>query len=138
MRNGTFGEMLRFAVVGLVSNGVLYVLYLVARSLGVEHNLAMTIAFLVGVAQTFVANRSWSFRSRARAAPAFGRYLIVYLMAYLLNLAASILFVDRFGYPDRVVQAIMVVVIAVLLFVGQKLWVFRPVKPSGAIVRGRS
>lgn len=130
--------MLRFAVVGAVSNGVLYALYLVMRYLGVEHNLAMTGAFLIGVVQTFLANRSWSFRSRVKAAPAFGRYLFIYLIAYLINLMASVIFVDRLGYPDRAVQAIMVVVIAVLLFAAQKLWVFRPSDRQAAVVRGRT
>lgn len=137
MRKSTVGEVVRFAVVGVVSNVVLYILYLVARRLGVEHNLAMTMAFLVGVAQTFVANRSWSFRSRERAAPALGRYVIVYLMAYLINLIASITLVDRLGFEDRIVQAFMVCLIAVLLFAAQKLWVFRSAEPLGAAARGR-
>ena len=137
MSNGTIGQVLRFAFVGLVSNSILYVLYLLARHAGVNHNVAMTMAFLVGVVQTFVANRSWSFRSSARAAPAFGRYLIVYLMAYSLNLIASVTFVDRLGYADRVVQAIMVVVIAILLFAAQKLWVFRWAEPPSAAARER-
>lgn len=129
--------MIRFAVVGVVSNGVLYALYLLMRYIGVEHNLAMTVAFLIGVSQTFLANRAWSFRSRLKAAPAFGRYLMVYLMAYLINLMASVIFVDRLGYPDRAVQAIMVVVIAMLLFGAQKFWVFRQSDRQGAVVRGR-
>jgi putative flippase GtrA len=138
MRTGTIGEALRFATVGLASNGVLYVLYLAARHFGVEHNIAMTMAFVVGVGQTFVANRSWSFRSRTRVTLAFGRYLIVYVLAYLLNLTASIVLVDRLGYEDRLVQAIMVVVIAVLLFGAQKLWVFRCGElKAAAVARGR-
>ncbi|HVW52317.1 MAG TPA: GtrA family protein [Trinickia sp.] len=137
MRNSTVDEAIRFAVVGVVSNGVLYLLYLAARHLGLQHTLAMTVAFVVGVAQTFVANRSWSFRSRAGVAPTFVRYVIVYLMAYLLNLTASIIFVDYLGFEDRLVQAFMVCLIAVLLFAAQKLWVFRSVQPRCAIARGR-
>lgn len=119
------GEFARFAVVGVVSNAALFLLYLVITQLGVGHKLAASLVYAIGVIQTFVFNRSWSFRDRGAAAPALGRYVGVYAAGYLLNMIVLVVMVDRAGHPHQWVQGTMIVVLAVLLFAAQKLWVFR-------------
>jgi len=119
------GEFLRFALVGIASNAALFLLYLVMTQLGMGHKLAATLAYGLGVLQTFVFNRSWSFRHRGAAGPALGRYVVVYAAGYVLNMAALVLLVDRAQLPHEWVQGIVIIVLAVLLFVLQKAWVFR-------------
>ena len=51
---------LRFGIVGLVSNAVLYLLYLLLTTVGVGHKTAMTLLFAVGTLQTFVVNKRWT------------------------------------------------------------------------------
>jgi len=53
------------------------------------------------------------------------RYWIVYVLGYLLNLAVLMILVDRVGLSHQLVQGIMILVLAILLFVAQKFWVFR-------------
>ena len=85
----------------------------------------MTIAFVLGVLQTFVANRDWTFRFRDRSGQVAVRYAAVYIAAYALNLAALDWFVERLGYKHYIVQGCMIMALAVMLFLAQKLWVFR-------------
>lgn len=120
------GQFARFAVVGLVSNGVLYFLYLGLTQLGMGHKAAMSILFLAGTVQTFVFNKTWSFRHRGRSSTAFLRYGLAYALAYLLNLIALIVLVDRQQWPHQYVQGFMILALAVFLFALQKLWVFKP------------
>jgi putative flippase GtrA len=121
----TLGQFIRFGVVGVISNGALYLLYLGMTYLGMGHKLAATIAYAIGVLQTFVFNRSWSFRDRGAAGPALVRYVTIYGLGYILNMAVLVVAVDRAGYPHQWVQGIMILVLAVFLFTLQKLWVFR-------------
>ena len=65
-------EFIRYAIVGVVSNALLFVLYLSLTVAGVGHKLAATLVYAVGVAQTFVFNRSWSFRDEGAAHHALG------------------------------------------------------------------
>jgi len=118
-------QILRFGIVGLVSNAVLYGLYILATSMGIQHTVAMTAVFALGVLQTFVFNRRWSFAYRGPHGGAMLRYLISYAAAYAVNLTAMLLLVDVEGFSHRVVQAVMVVVVALFLFLAQRLWVFR-------------
>ena len=118
-------QFFRYVVVGLASNAVLYAAYIALTEFGVEAKLAMTLLYLAGVAQTFVFNKRWSFRHGGTHAPAFVRYCAAYAIGYAINFVVLLLLVDRLGYPHRIVQGIMIVCLAVMLFVLQKFWVFR-------------
>ncbi|MDC6166121.1 GtrA family protein [Paucibacter sp. XJ19-41] len=118
-------QLLRYGIVGLSSNALGYLLYLGLTALGLGPKLAMSLLYLVGVLQTFVFNRRWTFGHGGGHGPAFGRYLAAYGLGYLLNLAVLYLLVDRWGQPHAIVQAVMIFVLAGLLFVLQKFWVFR-------------
>lgn len=125
-------QFLRFAVVGLASNLLCYLVYLGLSTLGMDPKLAMTILYAVGVAQTFVFNKRWTFRHDGAAAVQFYRYCTVYFLGYLLNLAVLYVLVDLYGFPHQVIQAAMIFLLAALLFLAQKFWVFRPVqRPIG-------
>ena len=53
------------------------------------------------------------------------KYVIAYAGCYGINVAALKFFNGYLGYSHLVVQAIAVVVFALLLFLTQKFWVFR-------------
>lgn len=118
-------QFVRYALIGVGSNLILYLGYIGLTLMGVDPKLAMTLLYCVGVAQTFAFNKRWSFGHDGAMGPAFVRYCISYGLGYLFNLAALFVLVDRLGYPHRIVQAVLVLCTAVLLFALQKLWVFR-------------
>ena len=132
MDNPTRVQLLRYAVVGLASNALLYGAYLALTRLGVEPKLAMTLLYAAGIAQTFLFNKRWSFRHGGMHGPAFVRYCAAYALGYAINFVALLLLVDRLGYPHQLVQGVVVVSLAVMLFSLQKFWVFRhgPSLPS--------
>ena len=118
-------QVIRFAVVGFASNLVLYLVYLGLTSIGLGHKIAMSILYVVGVLQTFVFNKKWTFRHHGYQMVTFMRYISLYLFGYLINLAVLIVMVDQLGYSHELVQGVTVLVLAVLSFVFQKAWVFR-------------
>lgn len=129
MRRETI-QFIRFGIVGVCSNLLLLLLYLLLTRVGVGHKSAMTVLYVVGVLQTFVFNRRWSFNHEGSVSIALRRYCIVYALGYLFNLGMLFVLVDRLGLPHEVIQACLILVLAVLLFLGQKYWVFRPVQGS--------
>lgn len=118
-------EALRFGIVGLVSNILLYLLYLLGTAYGFGHKTTMTLLFAVGTLQTFLFNKRWSFEHRDGSRTSFAKYVFIYCLAYLLNLAALWVFVDHLSLPHQIVQGVMIPTIAVMLFLLQKFWVFR-------------
>jgi putative flippase GtrA len=118
-------QAIRFGIVGLASNILLYVLYLLLTAMGVGHKAAMTMVFAAGTVQTFVINKRWTFDHQGLLRSSFVKYVSTYISAYLLNLTMLWLFVDRLGYPHQIIQGVMIFVIALILFFLQRYWVFR-------------
>lgn len=117
-------QFFRYVVVGLASNALSYLLYLLATWLGTGPKTAMTWVYLLGVLQTYVFNKKWSFRFAGAAAPALVRYAAAYAMGYVVNFLGLMLLVDKAGLPHQLVQGVMIVVVAIMLFLAQRYWVF--------------
>ena len=120
-----FLPSIRFGVIGLSSNLLLYLIYLKFTNLGIGHKFAMSLHYIVGVLQTFVLNKNWTFSLLRYLSLTFMRYISLYTVGYLINLGVLFLMVDRLGYSHKWVQIMTVPVVALLLFVMQKTWVFR-------------
>jgi putative flippase GtrA len=118
-------QAFRFAVVGLASNAVLYLAYLGMTSAGIGPKLAMSVAYGIGVAQTFLFNKRWTFNHSGRLDAALLRYIALYAGGYLVNLLMLAWLVDGLGYPHQVVQGVMILTLAACFFVLQKIWVFK-------------
>lgn len=117
-------QLFRYAVVGQLSNILLYGAYLLLTWLGVEPKIAMTLVYAVGVVQTFFFNKHWSFSHRGVYGAAFTRYCLAYALGYAMNFFAFLWMVDRLKYPHQLVQAVMIIVVAATLFLLQRYWVF--------------
>ncbi|TDP74633.1 GtrA family protein [Roseateles toxinivorans] len=120
-------QFIRYALVGLASNAVLFVIYLLMVWLGASPKLAMSLVYLVGVAQTFVFNKGWTFAHSGPSDQAFPRYVALYAFGYVTNWCLIELLVYRLGWPHQAVMGGLIVVMALFFFVGLKFWVFRPV-----------
>lgn len=116
--------LLRYGVVGLASNGIGFLLYLLLTWLGMEYRVAVTLLFAVGVVQTFFFNKGWSFGHTGTTQPALLRYWAVYVVAYFLNIAALTVLVEYVDVPHQIAQAILIFAIAGLIFIALRFWVF--------------
>jgi putative flippase GtrA len=119
------GQLSRYVVIGVVSNVVLYTMYLGLTGIGGEPKIVMSALYLIGALQTFLVNRDWTFRYRSSTLRALVRYFIVYGLGYAVNLAMLILLAGMAGWNHRVVQAAAVLCVAALVFAMHRCWVFR-------------
>jgi putative flippase GtrA len=119
-------QFFRYAMVGLGSNLVCYLIYLGLTRMGVGPKLAMSLLYAAGVLQTFVFNKQWTFEHGGAHSTVFFRYCIAYGLGYLINIGALFVMVDLFGYRHELVQIVMILSLAIMLFVLQKFWVFAP------------
>lgn len=119
-------QFIRYAMVGLASNAVGYLLYLLATWLGIGPKTAMTVLYMLGVLQTFVFNKRWTFKHQGTHSSVFFRYCMAYGLGYFFNLLVLLVLVDQQGYPHEIVQGVMIISLAVMLFLLQKYWVFQP------------
>lgn len=122
-------QFVRFAAIGIASNVVGYLIYLLITWLGVPPKVAMTLLYLVGATLGFLGNRRFTFfQEGALVGPAL-RYALAHCGGYAVNLAIQVVMVDRWQYSHQIAQALAVAVVALYLFVALKYAVFTSIGP---------
>ena len=130
-------QFTRWAIVGLVTNAILYLVYLALTRSLMKPQVAMSVVYLIGVALGFAGNRSWTFEHSGRADAALARYVMAYAIGYLVNLAGLQLGVTVCHLRHEIVQGAMIFVVAALTFLLQKYFVFADSSDSSRTGAGR-
>lgn len=115
----------KFALVGVSNTLVDYgVFALLAQLLGVNVYLSQVVSYSCGILNSYIWNRSWTFRSKERFfSPALVRFLAVNLCMLALSTGLLALFL-RLGLSKLVAKACTLVFTMVLGFAANRLWVF--------------
>ena len=118
-------QLARFCTVGASGYVVnLVVFTLLLHGAGVHYLLAATLSFLVAVTNNYTWNRLWTFRGQRGHVGYQGlRFLVVSTLSLCANLVLLALLV-RVGLAEVLAQAIAIVLVTPLNFVGNKLWSF--------------
>jgi putative flippase GtrA len=119
-------QLLKFCVVGASGYVVNLVVYtLLVKTTGVGFVLAAVCSFPVAVTNNYFWNRVWTFRG---ARGHFGyqglRFLVVSVLAVGANVCVLIALV-ALGTGKIPGQAMAIVIVTPLNFVGNKIWTFR-------------
>src|ERR1700675_1366007 len=117
-------QLAKFCTVGAVGCGVNLVVYTSLVHAGMHYNLAAACSFLVAVTNNYGWNRLWTFRGQRGHVGYQGlRFFVVSLLALRANEGLLTVFVAG-GVGKVVAQAIAVVLVTPINFVGNKLWSF--------------
>jgi dolichol-phosphate mannosyltransferase len=119
-------QLLKFSLVGASGFVInLAVFTLLWKHLHYHYLAAATGSFLVAATSNYALNRMWTFRSRRGHVGIQGaRFLVVATAAWLTNLAFLRAFV-ALTLPTRLSQAIAIILVTPVNFLGNKLWSFR-------------
>ncbi len=119
-------QLFKFCVVGASGYVVNLAVYsLLVHVVGLHYLIAAVFSFLVAVTNNYTWNRLWTFRGqRGHVAYQGIRFLVVSTLALGANLLLLAGFVAA-GLDELVAQAVAVVLVTPLNFVGNKLWSFR-------------
>jgi putative flippase GtrA len=115
----------KFCLVGALGYSINLGVYAAVLSTGVHYLVAATCSFLVAVTNNYFWNRLWTFRDRRRGVALQGvQFFVVSLASLGTNLLVLNLIISA-GTGKLVAQAIAIVLVTPLNFIGNKLWSFR-------------
>jgi putative flippase GtrA len=118
-------QLAKFCVVGASGYVVNLAVFAFLVDAGLHYSIAAACSFLVAVTNNYTWNRLWTFRhQRGHVAYQGLRFLVVALVALAANeliLAALV----AFGLGKVVAQAIAIMLVTPINFIGNKLWSFR-------------
>ena len=108
---------------GYVVNLLVYTTLL--KGFGVHYLMAATISFVVAASWNYWWNRHWTFRAQRGHFGYQGmRFFVVSGVVYLANVGVLTLLVSL-GVGKVIAQAIAILLVTPLNFLGNKLWSFR-------------
>ena len=118
-------QLAKFCAVGAVGYAVNLGVYTPLIHSGVHYLAAATCSFAVAVTSNYTWNRLWTFRDRRAGVAAQGaRFFAISVACLGANLVALRVLV-LLGAGKLVGQALAIVLVTPLNFVGNKLWSFR-------------
>ena len=125
-RRGNWEQLLQFCLVGASGYVVNLAVYsLLLKGVGLHYAAAATGSFLVAATSNYTLNRHWTFRAqRGRVGVQGMRFLVVSTIVYLANLGLLSILV-HLGVDKIVAQAVAIILVTPLNFIGNKLWSFR-------------
>jgi putative flippase GtrA len=81
-------RLAKYGAVGVLSNVTLYLLYLAFLWVGLAPQGAVGICYVLGVALSYVLNRSWTFKSTASHGRDVPRFLAAYAIGFVFTIGA--------------------------------------------------
>ncbi|HET7449291.1 MAG TPA: GtrA family protein [Gaiellaceae bacterium] len=123
-RRHNWVQLAKFGVVGASGYAVNLAVFAALVSWGAH--VAAAISFVVAAANNYWWNRHWTFAHQKSHIGAQGaRFFIVSLAAFGVNQLWLVLFIDVLDWRKVLSQAIAIVLVTPLNFIGNKLWSFR-------------
>ncbi len=111
-------------MVGVLTNGAGFCLYLLLTSRGFTPLLTISLLYPSASIAAFIANRRFTFSHRGRVDKSAFRYVGAQFSGYLLNGMLLWFFVEKLGVAHQYVQAMSTVVVGVWLFLLMRTYVF--------------
>ena len=118
---------IKFAVVGVANTlAGLSLIYLFKWRLGFSDVAANTCGYSIGLGLSFILNRGWTFRHSGPVLPALKCFLVIFILAYLSNLATVLVAIEALEVNSYMAQAVGIVPYTVIFFFGSRYFAFKP------------
>jgi putative flippase GtrA len=117
-------QLFKFGVVGASGFAINLVIYKLL--LGIGAHKAAAVSFVVSAASNYWWNRYWTFAGQKGSFALQGfRFYTVSIGAFLVNQLWLAVFLDWLGWGKVISEAIAIILVTPLNFLGNKLWSFR-------------
>jgi len=124
VRHPVAGQLVRFAIVGVLNTAISLAVYKLAVDMGVAYPVASVVAFAVGALNSYTLNRIWTFRAGAFSGSGFARYVVVQLVGLGINELVLVAAVEGLSIDPLVAQALALVIASSAMFVLNRQWAF--------------
>jgi putative flippase GtrA len=121
----TFGEFVKFALVGLLNTGVDVAIFFLLTRIGTPYVAAQMVSYSCGAANSYLLNKVWTFRSSGLSYAELIRFMVVNLVSLGISVAVLSLLHETAGVNLATAKAEATVCALAANFLGNKLWVFK-------------
>lgn len=114
-------EFIRFCLVGVVNTGVDFTVFTILSNLGVLLLIAQCISYTCGVLNSFLLNRTWTFRGRNQSSGQLIRFMALNLGTLTITYGLLVYFRYHMVWPLLVCKLGATGLSFVINFLGSRL-----------------
>ena len=115
----------RFLIVGGINTVVGYGTYALFLYLGVDYLIAFTIATIVGVINSYLWNRFFTFRSNSKALGEIAKFSLVYFISFCAGLLFLKVIVGWSGMDQYLAGILNIIMTTIISWFGHKNFSFK-------------
>ena len=117
-------QIIRYGVVGVANNLLGYLIYLLVTWLWLDPKVAVSLLYPIGAMTSYFAHTKYSFSHNGRHKDSIPRYIVAYVVGFLVNIFLLYVLVDKLFFPHQLIQALATIVVGGILFLLFKYFVF--------------
>ena len=118
-------QFIKFSLVGLINTAIFYATYFVLLQFGFFYAVAITIGTFVGIINSYIWNKFFTFSAKKKSVREMCKFLIVYGVQYISNLIIVFLCVRFVGISPELAGLVAIGVGVFISYFGHKFWTFR-------------
>lgn len=116
---------MRYAIVGVSTNLIAFLVYLGLTRLSFDPKLAMAFVYIAAATLSYFGNARYTFSYEGRTSSGLIRFVAAHALGFCFNLLLLFVFVDLLAFPHEIVQFSAIFAVAGLLFLLMRYFVFR-------------
>lgn len=122
-------EFFRFCLVGVMNTGVDFAVFTLLSVGSIPLIAAQIVSYSCGVLNSFLMNRTWTFKRTDRSTIQFIRFVSLSLLTMAVTYGLMIEFHNQWQWPLLLSKFVATGLSLGINFVGSRLWVFSPNTP---------
>ncbi len=126
-------KILKFATVGVLNTLINYIIYCVLCYVGVNYQVALFIAYMIAMVNSFLMNKVWTFEDKEKSdGMQISKFIAVNLFSCLLNAVFLEIFV-RVGLNIYLAQAVATGIVLFCNFILYNSFIFNRKNSNNSI-----
>jgi len=119
-------QFIKFLFVGLLNTSIAYcVFHIFFNFFNFHYNSSATIGYFIGILNSYIWNKYWTFKSKKTIKAELTKFIIVYLFSYTLNIVTLTVFVEIINIIPEIGEIVGIGFATVISFFGMKYYSFK-------------
>ena len=90
-----------------------------------NYKVAATIGYIIGILNSYIWNKYWTFKSKKTIRVEFAKFIIVYLFSYTVNIVTLTVLVETFNLIPEIGEIFGIGFATGISYFGMKYYSFR-------------
>ena len=120
-----YRQFAKFILVGCINTAIYYSIFIIMIRKGFFYIVAITAGTIIGVINSYIWNKFFTFKCRKKSAGEIAKFITVYVIQYASNILIVYICIVYLNVSVELSGLIATTICVFISFFGHKFWSFR-------------